>query len=176
MKLGKFVGDTYCEKLPVEICGSGCVTNEGPEECHNKDIDTIIDVPDEICDLNPQKTCRFATKLVPSLKPKHECTSVPKELCNLIYAPPRIVEKPLREEWCLDDTPFAPGETYDEDEALEGPLSNNIDEPDLEVTDAIVIEANNTDGEDDGDDDFQTDFSDFERINIRQRNVRLLLT
>merc|ERR1712029_692658 len=23
---GKFVGDTSCEKLPVEICGAGCVT------------------------------------------------------------------------------------------------------------------------------------------------------
>merc|ERR1712123_322114 len=25
---GKFVGDTKCEKLPVEICGQGCVTEE----------------------------------------------------------------------------------------------------------------------------------------------------
>ena len=67
-----------CEKLPVEICGAGCVTEEGPEECHNKEVDTVIDVPEEICDLNPQKTCRFATKLVPRLKPKHECTTFPK--------------------------------------------------------------------------------------------------
>ena len=67
-----------CEKLPVEICGAGCTTEEGPEECHNKEVDTVIDVPEEICDLNPQKTCRFATKLVPRLKPKHECTTFPK--------------------------------------------------------------------------------------------------
>merc|ERR1711983_721498 len=26
---GKFVGDTSCEKLPVEICGAGCVFVEG---------------------------------------------------------------------------------------------------------------------------------------------------
>merc|ERR1712088_466934 len=26
---GKFVGDTGCEKLPVEICGAGCVFEEG---------------------------------------------------------------------------------------------------------------------------------------------------
>ena len=25
---GKFVGDTACEKLPVEICGAGCVIQE----------------------------------------------------------------------------------------------------------------------------------------------------
>merc|ERR1712170_307173 len=26
---GKFVGDTSCEKLPVEICGAGCTLEEG---------------------------------------------------------------------------------------------------------------------------------------------------
>ena len=26
---GKFVGDTGCEKLPVEICEAGCVFEEG---------------------------------------------------------------------------------------------------------------------------------------------------
>ena len=26
---GKFVGQTECEKLPVEICGAGCITVEG---------------------------------------------------------------------------------------------------------------------------------------------------
>merc|ERR1719312_1998281 len=30
---GKFVGDTACEKLPVEICGAGCTYEEGEEEC-----------------------------------------------------------------------------------------------------------------------------------------------
>ena len=43
---------------------------EGPEECHDKKVDTLVDVPEETCDLNPQKTCRLVTKLVPSLKPK----------------------------------------------------------------------------------------------------------
>jgi hypothetical protein len=88
---GKFVGDTHCEKvninaiifnntliiklncqLPIEICGAGCTTNEGPEECHNKQHTSLIDVPEETCDLNPQKTCRLQTKLVPNLKPTAE--------------------------------------------------------------------------------------------------------
>merc|ERR1712226_764042 len=59
---GKFVGDTACEKLPVEICGAGCTFEEGPEECHEKVITSLVDVPEEICDLNPQKTCRFEVK------------------------------------------------------------------------------------------------------------------
>jgi len=100
---GKFVGDTKCEKLPVEICGQGCVTEEGPEECHNKQVDTLVDVPEETCDLSPQKTCRLVTKLVPSLKPKQECTTVPQETCSLKFSQPKLQKKPLRTEWCLDE-------------------------------------------------------------------------
>ena len=119
---GKFVGDTKCEKLPIEICGAGCVTEEGPEECHDKTVTSLIDIPEEVCDLNPQKTCRFQTKLVPKLKPAHECTVIPKETCNLKFSPPQQVDKPLKTKWCLDPTPAAPGETYDEEDALGEPL------------------------------------------------------
>ena len=100
---GKFVGDTKCEKQPVEICGQGCVSQEGPEECHDKQVDTLVDVPEETCDLNPQKTCRLVTKLVPSLRPKQECTTVPQETCTLKFTQPKRVEKPLQTEWCLDE-------------------------------------------------------------------------
>jgi len=119
---GKFVGDTGCEKLPVEICGAGCVFEEGPEECHDKTIASLVDVPEEMCDLNPQKTCRLQTKLVPQLAPKHECTIVPKETCLLKFSQPRQVPKPLQTRWCLDPTPAAPGQSYDEDQAFAAPL------------------------------------------------------
>ena len=111
---GKFVGDTACEKLPVEICGAGCVIEEGVEECHDKVIASVVDVPEESCDLNPQKTCRFVTKLVPKLSPVHQCTIVPRETCILKFTQPRQVPKPLQTRWCLDPTPAAPGELYDE--------------------------------------------------------------
>ena len=119
---GKFVGDTSCEKLPIEICGAGCTYEEGPEECHEKVVASLVDVPEEICDLNPQKTCRYVTKLVPKLEPKHECTIVPQETCNLRFTQPRQVPKPLQTRWCLDPTPAAPGESYSEDDALGAPL------------------------------------------------------
>ena len=108
---GKFVGDTKCEKLPVRICGAGCVTEEGPEECHDKDIDTIVDVPEEMCDLNPQKTCRLVTRLVPSLNPQQECTIVPKETCNLRFSQAALERTPLRTEWCLDESPEGAGQS-----------------------------------------------------------------
>ena len=99
---GKFVGDTKCEKKPVEICGAGCVTVPGEEECHEKTVDTLVDVPEETCDLNPQKSCRLVTRLVPSLRPKLECTVVPQDNCNLKFTSPKQTSKPLRTEWCLD--------------------------------------------------------------------------
>ena len=127
---GKFVGDTKCEKLPVEICGAGCVTEEGEEECHDKVITTLIDVPEEACDLNPQQTCRFQTKLVPKLHPVAECTTIPQEVCNLKFTQPQEVDKPLKTKWCLDPTPAEPGEQYEESNALAEPLgaaSTNIE-------------------------------------------------
>merc|ERR1712170_286187 len=112
----------YVEKLPIEICGAGCTFEEGAEECHDKVITSLVDVPEEICDLNPQKTCRFVTKLVPKLTPEHQCTIVPKESCVLKFSTPKQVPKPLQTRWCLDPTPAAPGESYNEDDALGAPI------------------------------------------------------
>ena len=119
---GKFVGETGCEKLPVEICGAGCSYEEGPEECHDKMTANLVDVPEEVCDLNPQKTCRYMTKLVPRLVPEHQCTIVPKETCILKFSQPTQVAQDLQTRWCLDPTPAIPGESYDEDDALGAPV------------------------------------------------------
>merc|ERR1712166_1314077 len=139
---GKFVGDTSCEKLPVEICGAGCVTTEGEEECHDKTITSLIDVPEEVCDLNPQKVCKFQTKLVPKLKPAHECTIIPREVCHLKFSSPQIVEKPLKTKWCLDPTPAVPGESYEESEALGEPLADETESESLAESqdEPVVVE------------------------------------
>ena len=96
---------------------------EGAEECHDKVIASLVDIPEEVCDLNPQQTCRFVTKLVPKLSPKHECTIVPKETCTLKFSQPKQVPKPLLTRWCLDPTPAAPGNSYQESESLADPIS-----------------------------------------------------
>ncbi len=119
---GKYVGDTRCEKLPIDICGAGCITTEGAEECHDKKITSLVDVPEEVCDLNPQKTCRLQTKLVPSLKPEPECTIVPQEICNLKFTTPKLKKKPLLTKWCLDESPATPDETYEEGNARGSPI------------------------------------------------------
>ena len=114
---GKFVADTKCEKLPTELCGAGCSYEEGQKECHEKILTSLVDIPEEVCDLNPQKTCRYATKLVPKLKPEHECTIVPKETCTFKFTTPRQVKKPLLTKWCLDPSEPLPGESYEEENA-----------------------------------------------------------
>lgn len=119
---GKFVSDSQCEKLPIEVCGKGCTFEEGEEECHSKVVTSLVDLPEEVCDLNPEKICRFTTKLVPRLVPQHECTIVPKEACHLKFSNPVPAKKPLMTKWCLDPTAPAPGESYDESNAIGDPL------------------------------------------------------
>lgn len=111
---GKFVGDTKCEKLPLNICGSGCVVEEGPEECYDQIVQSILDVPLETCDLNPQKICRFVTKLLPRLQPKPECTIIPQEHCQLKHSTPQQVTKPILTKWCQD-----PNSIEDEEKELD---------------------------------------------------------
>ena len=57
--------DTKCEKVPKELCGAKkCKVQESEEEeCHNKEITSLVDVPEEICTLQPIKQCQFVTKL-----------------------------------------------------------------------------------------------------------------
>ena len=121
---GKFAGETSCEKLPIEICGAGCSYEDGPEECHDKVTANLIDVPEEVCDLNPQQTCRFVTKLVPRLIPEHQCTVVPKETCTVKFTKPKHVAQDLKTRWCLDPTPIHSDDTYDESRALGSPISS----------------------------------------------------
>ena len=99
---GEKVGDTKCVPVPVPVCGSGCRTEEAEEDCREEVVDTIIEVPKEQCDIIPRKICSQVTKLVPNLKPSQECTMVPSEICTMNFGRKKVVEKPLKTEWCLD--------------------------------------------------------------------------
>ena len=37
-------------------------------------------MPEETCNLEPRRYCKYVTKLVPKLSPKEECIDVPKEV------------------------------------------------------------------------------------------------
>ena len=59
---GKVVQDTTCERIPRLLCGAGCSVTEGPEECHEKTVDSPVNLPEEHCDLSPQTVCRQVTE------------------------------------------------------------------------------------------------------------------
>ena len=62
----------------------------------------LVPVPQESCDLNPIPVCRQVTKLLPSLQPQQECTAVPRLVCSVGLGGGRLVQTPLRTEWCLE--------------------------------------------------------------------------
>ena len=61
--------------------------------------------PEEQCSLEPQRTCKHVTKLVPQLKPHETCVDVPKEVCTRSQTNPRKVKKPIVKKWCYIPSP-----------------------------------------------------------------------
>merc|ERR1712168_1325765 len=101
----KYSPETECTKVPKELCGpSGCELVPGPEECFPKKETVVSEVPEETCNLEPQKSCKRVTKLVPLLKPAEECVDIPKEVCARSRTNPRKVQKPVVKKWCYVPT------------------------------------------------------------------------
>lgn len=100
---GGALPETRCESVPVSVCGRGCVTREEEEEeCTEREVDSLTEIPEEECHLVPQQSCRPVTRLVPSLRPTQECGPVPREVCALRPGQQRLVMRPLVTEWCLE--------------------------------------------------------------------------
>merc|ERR1711936_721721 len=97
----KYTPITGCTKEPRELCApAGCGFKEGREECFEKVQTVVQDAPKEQCTLEPQRTCKHVTKLVPKLEPTEECVDVPMEVCTRSRTNPRKVKKPVVKKWC----------------------------------------------------------------------------
>jgi len=97
----KYTPITGCTKEPRELCApAGCGFTQGDEECYDKVQTVVQDAPKEQCSLEPQRTCKHVTKLVPKLTPTEECVDVPKEVCTRSRTNPRKVKKPVVKKWC----------------------------------------------------------------------------
>lgn len=102
----KVTPETKCTKVPKKVCApAGCGFVQGIPECLDKKETIIQEVPEETCELSPQKHCKHVTKLVPNLKPHEECVDVPKEVCVKGKSVPRKVQKPLVKKWCYTPKP-----------------------------------------------------------------------
>merc|ERR1712055_947807 len=101
----KYTPITGCTKEARELCApAGCGFKQGTEECYDKVQTVVQDAPKEQCTLEPQRTCRHVTKLVPKLEPTEECVDVPKEVCTRSRTNPRPVKKPVVKKWCYVPT------------------------------------------------------------------------
>jgi len=97
----KYTPITGCTKEPRELCApAGCGFKQGPQECYDKVKTVVQDAPKEDCSLEPQRTCKFVTKLTPKLEPKLQCTDVPKEVCTRSRTNPKKVKRPVIKKWC----------------------------------------------------------------------------
>ena len=126
----------------------------------------MIRVPEEVCDLNPQKSCRLSTRLVPKLEPVRECTVVPKESCRMVFTKPKVVKKPLMTVWCLDESETVP----ETEKTAAGFLSSSrrVNLSQLELEDERGNEV-------DGDLEVNTKPINFEPLSFLNENPRLVL-
>ena len=72
----------------------------GPEVCHDKNIYSTMMKPEETCDLQPTTDCQIVTSLIPHLRQREVCESVPKEFCHTKLDSPKTVRKPVTMKWC----------------------------------------------------------------------------
>ena len=101
LQVTKYTTMTGCNKEPTELCAPvGCGFVEGPEECHDVVRTHIQEKPEEECSLEPVRTCKHITRLVPKLVEVPECVYVPKEICSRSKQNPRKVKKPIIKNWC----------------------------------------------------------------------------
>ena len=76
----------------------------------------VVAKPVEECDLEPQKTCRHVTKLVPYLRAVEECVDVPQEVCGVSRVDPVKKKRPSIQWWCVDpEQSVVAASTADED-------------------------------------------------------------
>merc|ERR1740137_395314 len=98
----KYTPKTSCQKVPKKMCSpNGCGIKEGPVERQDKVKTVVFDNPIEECDMEPLRTCKHVTKLVPKLEATQECVDVPKEICARSKVNPRRVKKPSIQKWCF---------------------------------------------------------------------------
>ena len=73
---------------------------QGPVKCQEKVKTVVVDNPIEECDMEPLRTCKHITKLVPKLEPTQDCVDVPKEICAMSKVNPRRKRKHFIQKWC----------------------------------------------------------------------------
>merc|ERR1711892_120016 len=125
------IQEEVCDENFVKLCTMSYRMVPGEEQCHNKTTASVMDQPEEQCELSPQKTCRHKTTLVPRLKPENECTIVPREICNIKYVNTRVERAPYKSLWCQDEEEAI--EVFEDEKSNAEPLPGYQPEGEIEV-------------------------------------------
>merc|ERR1712150_140641 len=96
-RVTKYTPKTECKPVVTEVCGNGIKTIPEVDICYKDKVTVVTEVPQETCNLEPQRECKHVTKLVPFLKPTEECVDIPKEVCSRSRKNPRKVQKRCEE-------------------------------------------------------------------------------
>ncbi|QQP39274.1 Uncharacterized protein FKW44_020101 [Caligus rogercresseyi] len=95
--------NTECKKVARKVCApSNCQIFPGEEICNDEKRTVIQNIPQEDCDLQPQRHCKNESSLVPRLVPKKNCIKVPKEICVNTRKNPKKISKAVVKNWCYD--------------------------------------------------------------------------
>ena len=122
----KYSPETSCDQVSRELCApkkckESAVSNHIKQKlvlrgrdfytftfqcqvCENQVKAVIVSKPKEECDLEPMKSCRFITKMVPHLLPTEECVEVPQEVCGVSKIKPVKKQRPVIQLYCTDET------------------------------------------------------------------------
>ena len=94
---------TECKRLARTLCGSPrCKSVPGPTECYNKTRTIVSDIPQEMCDLLPQKICHNEYHLQPFLQPIQHCQDRTREVCYYGVQAESHQEKSTLRKWCFN--------------------------------------------------------------------------
>eukprot|EP00090_Calanus_glacialis_P007315 TRINITY_DN15757_c0_g1_i5.p1 TRINITY_DN15757_c0_g1~~TRINITY_DN15757_c0_g1_i5.p1 ORF type:complete len:457 (-),score=88.88 TRINITY_DN15757_c0_g1_i5:62-1432(-) len=93
--------ETSCNKMSRNVCApSNCILKKTKKICQDETQNSVLNIPTESCDLEPQEDCSMETVLIPRLVQKPRCLKVPQEICVNTKGNPKKVLKPVIKEWC----------------------------------------------------------------------------
>ena len=74
---------------------------QGAAECRAEVRTVVTEQPRENCSLEPRRTCRLVSRLVPRLQEVQQCQQVPSQVCNTARQNPHRITRPIFKKWCF---------------------------------------------------------------------------
>ena len=76
---------TKCARVPRSLCGAGCSYQEEEEKCIEKQEVSITRLPQELCDVQPVKTCRSIEYKRENRRLLHNNLNLPRNVAQVYH-------------------------------------------------------------------------------------------